>query len=90
MSLDPTSRLFDLLTNHGWIKQELAEGLSRLTGFRNILVHEYAEVDPVIVKDVLENHLGDLDAYLEAVRAQITNRSGATMVGDPVKGFPTL
>lgn len=61
--------LFDLLAKHGWVTTELAEGLSRMAGFRNILVHGYTEVDPAIVKDVLENHLGDLDAFVAAIRA---------------------
>jgi uncharacterized protein YutE (UPF0331/DUF86 family) len=30
-------------------------------GFRNILVHQYLEVDRKIVYDVLQNKLGDLE-----------------------------
>ena len=38
-------------------------------GFRNILVHGYAEVDDRVTLDVLENHLDDLLAYVQALRA---------------------
>ena len=62
--------LFDLLASHGWISPELAAGLRDMVGFRNVLVHGYAEVDPAIVRDVVEHHLGDLDAFVAAIRAR--------------------
>jgi uncharacterized protein YutE (UPF0331/DUF86 family) len=39
---------------------------------RNILVHGYAEVDPEVVKDVVEHHLGDLDAFVSPIRARLS------------------
>jgi len=63
--------LFETLAKHGWIPEALAQGLARMAGFRNILVHGYTEVDPSVVRDVLENHLGDLDAFVAAVRARL-------------------
>jgi uncharacterized protein YutE (UPF0331/DUF86 family) len=62
--------LFDLLAQHGWIDAPLAARLRQMVGFRNILVHGYAEVDPAIVKDVLEHHLDDLDLFATAIRAR--------------------
>jgi uncharacterized protein YutE (UPF0331/DUF86 family) len=32
-----------------------------MIGFRNILVHDYLEVDRKIVYDVMQNHLQDLE-----------------------------
>ena len=67
-----TSReLFDLLARHHWIDGPLAERLRRMVGFRNILVHGYAEVDPLVVKDVVERHLGNLDAFVSSIRARL-------------------
>jgi uncharacterized protein YutE (UPF0331/DUF86 family) len=63
--------LFDLLARNSWIEGDLASRLKRMTGFRNILVHGYAEVDPLIVRDVVENHLGDLDEFVGAIRARL-------------------
>jgi uncharacterized protein YutE (UPF0331/DUF86 family) len=63
--------LFDLLARHGWIDEDQAMRLRRMTGFRNILVHGYAEVDPMIVRDVVDHHLGDLDAFVSAVRDRL-------------------
>jgi uncharacterized protein YutE (UPF0331/DUF86 family) len=34
-------------------------------------VHGYAEVDPKIVRDVVEHHLGDLDAFVAAIRTRL-------------------
>jgi uncharacterized protein YutE (UPF0331/DUF86 family) len=35
------------------------------------LVHGYVDVDPAIVRDVVEHHLGDLDAFVAAIRLQL-------------------
>jgi uncharacterized protein YutE (UPF0331/DUF86 family) len=63
--------LFDLLAQNGWIATDLADALGRMAGFRNILVHGYAEVDPSIVRDVVENRLGDLEAFASVVRTRL-------------------
>ncbi len=39
-----------------------------MAGFRNVLVHGYTAVDPSIVRDVLLHHLGDPEAFVEALR----------------------
>ena len=64
-------QLFDLLARSGWIPADLASRLRDMAGFRNVLVHGYAEVDPLIVKDVVENHLGDLDAFAAQIRSRL-------------------
>ena len=67
-----TSReIFALLERGGWIGHDLSETLQRMAGFRNVLVHGYDDVDLTIVRDVLENHLVDLEAFLEAVRNRL-------------------
>ena len=67
--------LFDRLVGAGWVDAALAAPLRNMAGFRNVLVHGYAEVDVGIVRDVLANHLGDLTTYAAAVRARL--RPGA-------------
>lgn len=61
--------LFRLLHQAGLISREIAENLRAAAGFRNILVHGYADVDDRVTLDVLENHLDDLLAYVQALRA---------------------
>ena len=63
--------LFDLLEQADWVGAGLSDRLSNMAGFRNILVHGYADVDLGIVRDVVANHLGDLDAFVAAVRARL-------------------
>ncbi|GAB4542413.1 MAG: DUF86 domain-containing protein [Anaerolineales bacterium] len=45
----------------GHITPSLRERWIRIIGFRNVLVHQYIEVDKKIVYDVLQNKLQDLE-----------------------------
>ena len=51
--------VFALLARAGRIEQELAAGLQRMVGFRNVAVHEYRRLDPAVVRTVVEHRLGD-------------------------------
>ena len=66
----PTAaRAFDVLAEHGLIDQRLAQRLQRAVGFRNVLVHEYTEVDWKIVMQVLRTGTRDLTDFGKAVLA---------------------
>ena len=71
---EPTSNaeLFALLANAGWLEAAQADRLRKMAGFRNVLVHGYAAVNPAIVRDVVENHLGDLLEFVAAVRSRLS------------------
>ena len=58
-----------ILASEGYLDAELQERWLRMIGFRNVLVHEYLEIDRTIVYDVLQNRLGDIEA-LRRVFAQ--------------------
>ena len=62
--------LFDLLERHAWIGAPLAASLRNMVGFRNVLVHGYDHVNLAIVRDVLTNHLVDLERFVEIVRVE--------------------
>lgn len=64
--------LFDLLQRDGWIDGQLTAALRNMAGFRNVLVHGYDDVDLRVVHDVLDAHLGDLTAFIGAVRGRMT------------------
>ncbi|MCY4077441.1 MAG: DUF86 domain-containing protein [Acidobacteria bacterium] len=64
--------LFDLLARAGWIPPALAGVLQDMAGFRNVLVHGYDTVDLSIVRDVAENHLDDLLAFVKTVRGRLS------------------
>lgn len=39
-----------------------------MTGFRNVLVHGYQEVDLGVVRNVVEHHLDDLLTFARIIR----------------------
>jgi len=65
--------LFDLLHRDGWLDEALTVTLKNMAGFRNVLVHGYDDVDLAVVSDVLVNRLGDLKAFVEAVRRRMAS-----------------
>ena len=65
-------RLFELLVENGWVPEIHARSLSQMVGFRNVLVHGYQAVDKSILRDVVETRLGDLLAYVAAIRGRIS------------------
>ena len=66
--------LFEKLEQAGIITLQRKESLKKMKGFRNILVHEYGEVDDMIVYEVLQNNLNDFEAFkqeiLQAIKAK--------------------
>jgi len=54
-----------LLADAGKISPAMRETWIRMIGFRNILVHDYLEIDRRIVYDVLQNNLPDLQRLME-------------------------
>ena len=65
--LGSLSEIFYILRGKGVINSELAEKMISMAGFRNILIHEYDEVNLNIVHDILQNHLIDIDEFLFSV-----------------------
>jgi len=65
--------LFDKLEAAGIISSSMKETLRMMKGFRNILVHEYGQVDDEIVYEVLRNRLNDFRAFKQLI-LQIINQ----------------
>jgi uncharacterized protein YutE (UPF0331/DUF86 family) len=63
--------LFELLARAGWLDAAQVPALRDMAGFRNVLVHGYADVDRAIVKDVVRHHLDDLLAFVASVRRRL-------------------
>lgn len=59
-----------VLGRHGVLDPELADRLRRAVGFRNVLVHEYVEVDDDVVLARLADHR-DLAAFVAALSSMI-------------------
>lgn len=61
-----------LLGQHGVLTPELATSMRKAVGFRNVLVHDYIEVDDEIVAGRLKG-LSDLDEFVGQVAAYVTS-----------------
>ena len=71
---DSLGASFSLLERAGVIGAELAERLRRMTGFRNVAVHEYRRLDPAVLEGIVRERLEDLRSFA----ATIVERSGLT------------
>jgi uncharacterized protein YutE (UPF0331/DUF86 family) len=60
-----------LLGEHGVLTADLATSVRKAVGFRNVLVHDYIEVDDSIVVGRLDS-LSDLDDFVRQVAAYAT------------------
>ena len=58
---------FSLLKNAGIIDGETASKMEKMTGFRNIAVHDYQSLDPDILKSILVHRLKDLEDFYSAI-----------------------
>lgn len=61
------AQAFSVLSERGMIDRSLAQKLQRAVGFRNVLVHEYTELDWKIVMQVLRTGTRDLGEFGKAV-----------------------
>lgn len=57
---------FRVLADHGVIDKALSERLAAAAGFRNLLIHQYGDIDDRRAVRNLES-LGDLDEFVDAV-----------------------
>jgi uncharacterized protein YutE (UPF0331/DUF86 family) len=67
-----------LLGEHGVLTRRLAASIRKAVGFRNVLVHEYVEVDNAVVVDRLGD-LSDLENFVSEVAAYVTRQEGAQL-----------
>lgn len=61
-TVDAAADIPRLMRAHGHVDEELENRWIRMIGFRNILVHEYLDVDRAIVHAALRDGLEDLRA----------------------------
>jgi uncharacterized protein YutE (UPF0331/DUF86 family) len=59
---------FEIMGQSGLITEELAEELSDLAGFRNVLVHIYWQLDLDQVYGILQSDLKTLESFLEDIK----------------------
>ncbi len=58
--VDRSRDIPEIFTKQRWIDETMKDTWIRMIGFRNILVHDYLEVDRRIVYETLQHRLDDL------------------------------
>ena len=64
---DDNKDVFVVLSEENVIPAELLPDLIRMARFRNLIVHDYARIDNLIVHSILRHRLGDFDRYAQAI-----------------------
>ena len=57
---------FDVLGEAGLLDAARRDAMIRMSKFRNVIVHDYARVDPTIVVQILREHLEDFTRFKAA------------------------
>ena len=64
---DEEGNIFVVLSEEGIIGKELAERMKGMVNFRNILVHEYLEIDNELVHRNLTQNLHDFNEFAQDI-----------------------
>ncbi len=59
--------LFVILFENGVISESTSQAMVKMSKFRNIVVHDYARIDPEIVIGILKNDLRDFTAFASEI-----------------------
>lgn len=62
---------YEVLGQGGLLAPDLTATMVKIAKFRNVVVHQYADVDADIVVGILRDHLGDIARYRDAVLAVV-------------------
>jgi len=62
---------FTILREAGMIDDGLEDKMIRMAGFRNVLAHDYLEINYDIVYDVLQNKLSDIEKFIRKVKTSL-------------------
>jgi uncharacterized protein YutE (UPF0331/DUF86 family) len=50
------------------ITEKTASNLTKMVGMRNVLVHEYGEIDNKMVYETLKNNMNDFEDFIEEIK----------------------
>lgn len=64
---DTLAGLFAILKKHKIISEELSEKLKKMVGFRNIVIHEYGNIDLDKVHNILNSDIKDIYSFLKQI-----------------------
>lgn len=61
------SEMFQRLAEDGILNEELADRLSDMARFRNLLVHQYTEIENRRVQEIIKENLEDIEEFLKSI-----------------------
>jgi uncharacterized protein YutE (UPF0331/DUF86 family) len=62
-----SKEIFEILESRGVIDKNLSMNLQKMTGFRNIAIHEYTKLQTDVIKYIINERLKDLIEFEKAV-----------------------
>ncbi len=65
------SECFHILNENKIIPDDLNQKMIKMTGFRNIVAHDYEDINYEIVYDILQNRLKDIANFIEIISQEI-------------------
>ena len=68
---DSYADMFRILQEKGILKNTQFQALEKMAKFRNVIVHQYEEIDPGIVVSILNNNLWDFQEFRDAITAYL-------------------
>lgn len=66
--------IFNVLTEHKILSEQLSQRLAGICGFRNILVHDYEKIDRKLIYERLQNNLSDFVNFKKTVVRFLKNQ----------------
>ena len=74
-SYTSNKEVFEILKDNNVITFDIATSMTNAVGLRNVIVHQYEEVDPEKVYDIIQNHLDDIDVFILEIDKYISLKS---------------
>lgn len=65
--------VFNILQEENLISADLTEKLVKMAKFRNIISHDYENLDFGIIFDVLQNRLQDVEEFLLVIKDKLNS-----------------
>lgn len=69
--------VFQILAEEEVVPRQLLPSLIEMARFRNLIVHDYAQIDDARVYGILKKRLDDFDAYARAIAAYLEREERA-------------
>ena len=65
--------LFSVLFENSVISEPICNAMTKMAKFRNIIVHDYARIEPEVVVGILRKNTADLKSFSQEIIAYLAN-----------------